>query len=93
LPPVGEPTARAELDRLRNELLSVVAHEMRTPLTCVAGYLELLGDDAAGTLTDAQRELVLVAQRNCVRLGELAEDLEKAMADLLDIAITFTPAG
>ena len=91
--PGGDPAARAELDRLRSELVSVVSHEMRTPLTCVAGYLELLMDDGAGALTEEQRQLVGIAQRNCLRLADLAEDLEVAMADLFNIAITFTPAG
>jgi signal transduction histidine kinase len=37
------------LDAARAELLSVVTHELRTPLSVVRAYLDLLGDAAAGT--------------------------------------------
>jgi signal transduction histidine kinase len=37
------------LDAARAELLSVVTHELRTPLSIVRAYLDLLGDAAAGT--------------------------------------------
>jgi signal transduction histidine kinase len=60
---------------MKSDFVSTVSHEMRTPLTCIAGYLELLMDDAAGPLTDEQRQLVVIAQRNCSRLASIAEDL------------------
>jgi signal transduction histidine kinase len=37
------------LDTARSELLSVVTHELRTPLSIVRAYLDLLGEAAAGT--------------------------------------------
>jgi signal transduction histidine kinase len=37
------------LDAARAELLSVVTHELRTPLSVVRAYLDLLGEAAAGT--------------------------------------------
>jgi signal transduction histidine kinase len=40
------------LDEARAELLSVVTHELRTPLSVVRAYVDLLAD-AAGGLTDA----------------------------------------
>jgi signal transduction histidine kinase len=42
------------LDAARAELLSVVTHELRTPLSVVRVYVDLLGEAAAGT--DAMRE-------------------------------------
>jgi len=38
-------TERKELERTKDELLAAVNHEMRTPLTAIAGFSELLGDD------------------------------------------------
>ena len=37
------------LDAARAELLSVVTHELRTPLSVVRAYVDLLGEAAAGT--------------------------------------------
>lgn len=38
-------TGQKELERTKDELLAAVNHEMRTPLTAIAGFAELLGDD------------------------------------------------
>jgi len=35
-------TERKELEKIKNDLLSSVSHEMRTPLTAISGYAELL---------------------------------------------------
>jgi hypothetical protein len=40
-------TERMELERSKSELLATVNHEMRTPLTAIAGFAELLTDDPA----------------------------------------------
>ena len=67
----------AEADREKDELISVVSHDLRTPLTSIVGYLELaLEDDGEdGPLGKARREFLLVAQRNSQRLSRLVEDL------------------
>jgi PAS domain S-box-containing protein len=65
-----------QADRLKDELISVVSHDLRTPLTSIMGYLELaLGDEAEGDLPDERRDYLLVAQRNAQRLHRLVEDL------------------
>lgn len=63
-------------DRLKDELISVVSHDLRTPLTSIMGYLELaLDEEAEGELSDERREYLGVARRNCERLHRLVEDL------------------
>jgi signal transduction histidine kinase len=62
-----------ELDRLKDELVSLVSHELRTPLTSVRGYVELLLDDHA--LTPDQRRFLGIVDRNSRRLLELVSDL------------------
>jgi signal transduction histidine kinase len=62
-----------EQNRLKDELISVVSHDLRTPLTSIMGYLELaLADD-----TDAEtaRDFLEVVKRNTGRLHRLVEDL------------------
>ncbi|HEV2592086.1 MAG TPA: ATP-binding protein [Gaiellaceae bacterium] len=62
-----------QLDRMKDEFLSLVSHELRTPLTSIRGYVELLPEDAP--LSPTQSRFVEVIQRNVTRLATLVEDL------------------
>ena len=64
-----------EADRLKDELISVVSHDLRTPLTSIIGYLELATADDGGELSDERRGYLDVVQRNAHRLHRLVEDL------------------
>ena len=63
-----------EVDRMKDEFVSLVSHELRTPLTSIRGYLELLMDEG-GELTPEQLRFLKVADRNSQRLLELVGDL------------------
>lgn len=64
-----------ELDRHKTEFISSISHELRTPLTSISGYLELLAEGAAGPLTDAQRQMLAIIDRNSRRLLALLDSL------------------
>jgi len=64
-----------EADRVKSELLSVVSHDLRTPLTSVIGYLELLGDEETGALNAEQQSHLAAVRRGADRLLALVEDL------------------
>ncbi|MGE0448719.1 MAG: sensor histidine kinase [Vicinamibacterales bacterium] len=59
------------------QLLSLAAHEFRTPASVVGGYLRMLQGDTEAPLTPRQRKMVDEAARSCARLvalvGELSE--------------------
>jgi signal transduction histidine kinase len=64
-----------DLDRLKDEFLSLVSHELRTPLTSIRGYLELVRDDPGPRLADPQCTYLEIIERNAKRLSALVEDL------------------
>jgi signal transduction histidine kinase len=64
-----------ELDRLKDEFLSLVSHELRTPLTSIRGYLELALEEDGGELSPDQRRFLQAVQRNSSRLLRLVGDL------------------
>ena len=68
-------TQLRELDRMKDEFISLVSHELRTPLTSIIGFLELLADPGTSTLTAQQREFTAVMRRNADRLLRLAGDV------------------
>ena len=51
-----------ELDRTKSDFVSRVSHELRSPLTSVLGYLELIGDGDPGPLTKDQRRMLEVVE-------------------------------
>ncbi|HET7464861.1 MAG TPA: PAS domain S-box protein, partial [Longimicrobium sp.] len=68
-------SARHEVERLKNEFISVVSHELRTPLTSIRGSLGLLGSGKLGELSERAQRLVDIATQNSERLVRLINDI------------------
>ncbi|MCW1430098.1 GAF domain-containing sensor histidine kinase [Novosphingobium sp. JCM 18896] len=71
---------RAKVDlqtviRLKEELVSNISHELRTPVTAIAGSLALLKGGSVGELPKPAVPLIDVAARNAERLTALVNDL------------------
>ena len=65
----------AQARQAKTEFVATVSHELRTPMTSIAGFIELLEDDAGDTLTEEQRGFVDAIRRNSDRLTALADEL------------------
>ena len=63
------------LEQLKNEFISIVSHEVRTPLTSIHGALNLLKFGLGGDLNEQGRQLLDVAYRNSQRLVRLVTDI------------------
>ena len=69
--------------------LSLAVHELRTPVTVVAGYLRMLLREQAGPLSEKQRKMLEEADRSCGRLGALvAEMSELGKLEARQVAMT-----
>lgn len=62
------------LERIRRDFVANVSHELKTPLTNIRGYVEMLLDGAAADEERVQRFLAIV-QKNVLRLNHLVMDL------------------
>ena len=63
-----------ESERTKNELITNVAHDLRTPLTSIIGYLELLSGQVV-LPPDMQKKYIDIAYSKAKRLEKLIEDL------------------
>jgi len=86
-----EESRREELDRLKDEFVLTASHELRSPLTSVQGFAELLMLERE-SLTPRQAETVEVILDNCRHLVRLLNDLlDLARSDAGRLAIRPRP--
>ncbi len=66
-----------EADRLKDEFVALISHDLRTPLTSIIGYVELALDDgdADTPLDDERRGYLDIVSRSSDRLLRLVDDL------------------
>lgn len=84
---------RTESERRKDDFVSTVSHELRSPLTSIKGSMGLLLSNAAGDLPKPARGLIEIAHRNAERLVLILNDmldLEKIAAGGMDFAIERT---
>lgn len=62
-----------EIDRLKNDFIHTVSHDLRSPLTSILGYMELIG--RSGPLNDSQQEFLGRLQASVQHMTSLVNDL------------------
>ena len=81
-----------ECDRLQ-VALATAAHELKTPLAVMAGYVELLLSEKAGKLNDRQRQILEDTQSNGTRLQQFINDfLTYAALETGKMTMRFEPS-
>jgi len=64
---------RVQLRETRASFVANASHELKTPLTVVNGYLELLADDKS--LPDDTQEKIAIAEKHAIRMSDIVTDL------------------
>ncbi|HEY1015179.1 MAG TPA: AAA family ATPase [Herpetosiphonaceae bacterium] len=68
---VRDITERKENDRVKDEFITIVSHQLRTPLTSMTMSLEMLSRGIGGPLPDTSKMMLDVAYKNSSRLAKL----------------------
>ncbi|MDE1727684.1 MAG: PAS domain-containing sensor histidine kinase [Thaumarchaeota archaeon] len=66
------------IDKSKEEFLTMITHELKTPLVPIQGYVDILLTESFGKITEAQRQRLEIIKLN-------AHTLSKLMTDLLDV--------
>jgi len=93
---LADVTNLRRLDEMKSGLLSVVSHELKTPLTSMRMGVHLLLEERIGSLTAQQNDILIAMRDDSDRLGRIIDNLldigriesGKALVDLVP-----TPAG
>jgi len=84
-------TREAELDRMKSTIISMTSHELRTPVTAILGYADMLKESAVGALTDEQHGVIQRIIFNCQRLSNLISNLlDQAQIEAGTLKLTYT---
>jgi PAS domain S-box-containing protein len=68
-------TERREMERIKDEFVSVVSHELRTPLTAIRGALGLLDSGALEGSPEQAARMAKIALTSSERLSRLVDDI------------------
>ena len=64
-----------DVDRMKDEFVSIVSHELRTPLTSIRGSVQLVLDIPGSVPDEEHRQLLQIALNNCERLVRIINDI------------------
>jgi signal transduction histidine kinase len=62
-------------NQAKSEFVSLASHELKTPMTAVRGYAQLMLSGMAGELTERQRGFLETIVANVARMGRQIQDL------------------
>ena len=102
-------TALKKMDQMKSDFVSMVSHEIRSPMNSLLMQIKIILDGLAGTVTDKQREILERASGKILNLTDLVSELldlariesglithEKESVDIGDLLaeqVTFHRAG
>jgi len=67
--------AEAAAAKMKEEFLTVVSHELKSPLTSIISFAQLLSDERLGKLSEKQKEALEIITQSSQRLRDLVDSL------------------
>lgn len=73
-------TKERQLERMKADFTSMAAHELRTPITAIRGYIHVLQDEAISSLSPDHQQVLERIDKSSMRLNRLVERLLEVSA-------------
>jgi len=70
-----ERLAEAKLDKMKSSFIDIVAHEIKTPLTAIKTYIDLIRKEKLGKINKMQKEKLEKVAKNIEKLTKLIDDM------------------
>ena len=64
-----------QIDQIKDDFLSNVSHELKTPMISVMGYVGMILKEKVGPLTEQQKKFLEISYKNLLKLGKNIDDL------------------
>ena len=72
---VRDITLEKEIDRMKDDFLHSITHDLRNPMTSIRGFMKFLLDGIGGTLTEQQKKMIETMDRASLRLMGMINDI------------------
>ncbi|WP_213813900.1 cell wall metabolism sensor histidine kinase WalK [Glaciihabitans sp. dw_435] len=83
-----------ELDESKSEMITTLNHEMRTPLTSILGYLEIVRDGGGGDIPREADEMLGAVEHSARRLHSIVDEmLILTRLDSHDLGVEMEPVN
>jgi len=84
-------TLEKEIDKMKDDFLHSITHDLRNPMTSIRGFLKFLSDGVGGPITEQQKRMIETMDRASVRLLGMINDildLAKLESKRMDIQLS-----
>jgi len=68
-------TAEKELEALKDDFLQSLTHDLRSPMTAIRGYLQVIGEEMAGPITPEQKKMIVIMEHASTKLLHIISNL------------------
>ncbi len=85
---IHDQSERIQAERIKQDVMAMVTHDLRVPLSIIQNFLKFIEDGYYGTVNERGQKFLLGTQRNCNKMLDLTNDLldaEKIKSGMMNI--------